>query len=980
MDEFIIWARNQAKAYTDSVAAIGGVLTDIYRDPQGYLQFIYTPTGGTARTINAGFVPPGKSVTSGEVNAAGHLILTFDDMSTHDVGLVKGPKGDKGDTGDKGGTGDKGDPGADGEILIAGANIDIDRITDPDNPVISAKLAGAYLLPAGILLDKRINVTIFVPLTELSDTIPLVQDVTLFNDADGTIGVYRGTSPIPQPQAIISTASVSGSGGGSMPEPEDDGDVYGRSRESGQPTGTWKKIQGGTGTTRHSELSERELDDQHPISAIEGLETALGEKLDSSDFDPNVFATAAQGDKADSAYQKPQDGIPASDMEQSVQDSLALADSSVQPSAISDFVSTSDSRLSDARTPLAHNQAISTITGLQDELDGFDGSISDITDLIPVQAAPTNQLADKAFVNSSISNMAARYVTPDPAGLMQWESLTALQTGPWYNGGTPYQPTQADYAIFINVDDSVWRATYSGDLWTPTYKINDTPFTAGQIAALNSNITAALVNTLANPDAVPTENSDGLVKSGGVFSWVMGFLGALPSTLKTTAKTVIGAINELFDNKLDKTAQAADSAMLSGQLPGAFMPKNVTELTATTAPATLFEILTTFGPGSYTIPNAQANAMPDKPFDAALLNIVSIDFVTRSNNVGYAILTERNAGNLPTRQFIRTTNAGDWGNEWSAVGSTSVALNTGQDLNDIMQPGFYSGGTGAIDSLLNKPTEWVNGSNATLFVEYGSTNTRKQTITMIRTDASGGRTFARIKASATHNWSPWREIATRNWAMPRTNVEIWADANLTTLFGGTSYNLQYLLQTFGFGSFAFEGTAVDNFTDLPQIPTTARSYTMYEYISGHGDWGYVRVTARGSGSHMVQFIRNVTNNHAWNGDWIQIAKSLNYSTTEQPTGRKDENGNDIFQITRTGTTGNAGAWNNIGAVIPNFGKLIKLERANCVSNTGSNIPHGTYTSTIAFSVTVNAGQIQEDHVGTSLNSRPVEVTVEYTKA
>ena len=50
-------------------------------------------------------------------------------------------------------------------------------------------------------------------------------------------------------------------------------------------------------------------------------------------------------------------------------------------------------------------------------------------------------------------------------------------------------------------------------------------------------------------DSEPVENSKNLVESGGVWSW---FGGAL-STLKTTAKNIIGAINELFDNKQDKT-------------------------------------------------------------------------------------------------------------------------------------------------------------------------------------------------------------------------------------------------------------------------------------------------------------------------------------------------------------------------------------------------------------------------------------------
>ena len=57
--------------------------------------------------------------------------------------------------------------------------------------------------------------------------------------------------------------------------------------------------------------------------------TALG--LGSAAYtNSGAYATAAQGQKADSAYQKPSAGIPATDLAQGVRDSLALADSALQ--------------------------------------------------------------------------------------------------------------------------------------------------------------------------------------------------------------------------------------------------------------------------------------------------------------------------------------------------------------------------------------------------------------------------------------------------------------------------------------------------------------------------------------------------------------------------------------------------------------------------------------------------------------------------
>lgn len=48
-----------------------------------------------------------------------------------------------------------------------------------------------------------------------------------------------------------------------------------------------------------------------------------------------AYATASQGSKADSAYQKPSDGIPASDLASAVQTSLGKANSALQESSIS---------------------------------------------------------------------------------------------------------------------------------------------------------------------------------------------------------------------------------------------------------------------------------------------------------------------------------------------------------------------------------------------------------------------------------------------------------------------------------------------------------------------------------------------------------------------------------------------------------------------------------------------------------------------
>lgn len=136
--------------------------------------------------------------------------------------------------------------------------------------------------------------------------------------------------------------------------------------------------------------------------------------------------------------------------------------------------------------------------------------VEQINEKIPTQATAQNQLADKAFVNSSIANNAANFVTPSASSEdTMWGSFSALQAGPWYHNGQPYTPTKNDYAVYINTDNSQWRAHYTGTVWQAQYEVNDTPFTAAQNAAINSGATAANI-TAANNHVASRSNPHGV--------------------------------------------------------------------------------------------------------------------------------------------------------------------------------------------------------------------------------------------------------------------------------------------------------------------------------------------------------------------------------------------------------------------------------------------------------------------------------------
>ena len=117
-------------------------------------------------------------------------------------------------------------------------------------------------------------------------------------------------------------------------------------------------------------------------------------------------------------------------------------------------------------------------------------ALDTIEAVIPSAASSSNQLADKNFVNSSISTNTATFVGT-------YNSLAELQavTG----------ATNNDYGFVIEQDavgnEYYDRYKYNGSQWLFEYKVESTPFTSAQWAAIQSGITSALVTKLT---ALPT--------------------------------------------------------------------------------------------------------------------------------------------------------------------------------------------------------------------------------------------------------------------------------------------------------------------------------------------------------------------------------------------------------------------------------------------------------------------------------------------
>ena len=215
---------------------------------------------------------------------------------------------------------------------------------------------------------------------------------------------------------------------------------------------------------------------QKPVSGIPASDLASGVIPDVSGFyskpSTGIPKTDLAGEvqtslgKADTAYQKPSNGIPATDLSSGVQTSLDKADTAIQPSDL---------------TP--------------------------ITEVIPSAASNQNQLADKAFVNSSISTATATF--RGTYNLVSDLHLTTSATREQVATALASEIATADNNdyCFVQIPTAdatpseiarVDRYKFDGTAWAYEWSLNNSSFTASQWAALNSGITSGLVSKLSD--------------------------------------------------------------------------------------------------------------------------------------------------------------------------------------------------------------------------------------------------------------------------------------------------------------------------------------------------------------------------------------------------------------------------------------------------------------------------------------------------
>ena len=142
-----------------------------------------------------------------------------------------------------------------------------------------------------------------------------------------------------------------------------------------------------------------------------------------------------------------------------------------------------------------------------------------VTSVIPTTANSDNKLADKGFVNSSIQTSTAHF-----RGTWKvWADVPSDSSLYPVDAYGNHTPTQNDYLVVVadeNNGGGTWRYKYSGlwsELgrkgWLAEYRVNETPLTAEQLAALNSGVTAeSLASYVKNTDYATT-NKGGTIKA-----------------------------------------------------------------------------------------------------------------------------------------------------------------------------------------------------------------------------------------------------------------------------------------------------------------------------------------------------------------------------------------------------------------------------------------------------------------------------------
>ena len=224
------------------------------------------------------------------------------------------------------------------------------------------------------------------------------------------------------------------------------------------------------------------------------------------------------------------------------------------------------------------DEKLSTVSMLNQIASWVNGKIELVKAYFPSQADPTtNQLADKAFVNSSIATATATFrgtynVVSDLSlsyNATHAQIQTALDSAISTADNNDYAfvqiPTSATSTDIANVE----KYKFNGTAWGFEYELNNSGFTAAQWAAINSGATLELIGKLS---ALPT-NAELTTLLGGKVDKVNG-KGLSTNDYTTEEKNKLGALPTNTDLNTALGAKAAKTDLENGTI----VPKLATNL------------------------------------------------------------------------------------------------------------------------------------------------------------------------------------------------------------------------------------------------------------------------------------------------------------------------------------------------------------------------------------------------------------------
>ena len=147
-----------------------------------------------------------------------------------------------------------------------------------------------------------------------------------------------------------------------------------------------------------------------------------------------------------------------------------------------------------------------------------------IAELVPSAASSSNQLADKNWVNSSISTNTANFKgTFDVVSDLNLTTSATTSQVATALASKISGATNNDYC-FVSYDlstdpgnvDKYERYKYNGSAWAYEYTLNNSSFTADQWAAINSGITSNLTTTLSTNASVWSAKQNQVVGGTGI--------------------------------------------------------------------------------------------------------------------------------------------------------------------------------------------------------------------------------------------------------------------------------------------------------------------------------------------------------------------------------------------------------------------------------------------------------------------------------